>query len=35
MSGKKKERRLSYATGNEVRGRIEKISLGEESPGHV
>lgn len=28
MSGKKKERRLSYATGNEVRGRIEEVSPG-------
>jgi hypothetical protein len=35
MSGKKKKRRLSYATGNEVRGCIEEISPGEESPGHV
>lgn len=30
MSGKKKKRRLSYATGNEVRGCIEEISPGEE-----
>lgn len=32
---KKKERKLRYAAGNEVRGCIEKISPGEESPGHV
>ena len=32
---KKKKRRLSYATGNEVRGRIEEVSPGEKSPGHV
>lgn len=32
---KKKERKLRYAAGNEVRGRIEEVSPGEESSGRV